>query len=198
MCIQKTPYNWSEQLYALHGETIATYLQVKALQSLKSKLDEFLLGEFVQRGKNHQLMNKWCTNFFIYLDRYHVKYQQLPTLNDAGMKKYKQIVYDSVKKDVTASILRMIKEEREGNVVDRDLIKRCVDIYVKMGMGNVDAYETDFEQSFLEASREFYRSQPDGWIVSDSTPSYLLKIEKILNDEKSRVNNYLVFTPETN
>jgi cullin 1 len=197
MCTQKTPYNWSEQLYARHGETIATYLQVKVLQSLKSKLDEFLLREFVQRGENHQLMNKWCTKFFIYLDRYHVKYQQLPTLNDAGMKKYKQIVYDSVKKDVTASILRMIKEEREGNVVDRDLIKRCVDIYVKMGMGNVDAYETDFEQPFLESSREFYGSKADGWIVSDSTPSYLLKIEKILNDEKSRVNNYLVFTTET-
>jgi cullin 1 len=197
MCTQKTPYNWSEQLYIRHGETIANYLQNKVLQSLKSKSDELLLDEFVKRGENHQLMNKWCTKFFIYLDRYHVKYQQLPTLAEAGMKKYKQFIFDAVKRDVTNSMLRFIKEEREGNVINRDLIKRCIDIYVKMGMGNVDTYETDFEQPFLEATREFYGAKADGWIVSDSTPSYLLKIEKILNDEKSRVSNYLVFTTES-
>lgn len=178
-------------------QTIASYLQTKVLLSLKSKLDEFLLREFVKRGENHQLMNKWCTKFFVYLDRYHVKYQQLPTLADSGMKKYKAIVYDSVKRDVTASLLRMIKEEREGNVIDRDLIKRCIAIYIQMGMGNTESYDADFELHFLEATKDYYGSKADAWIISDSTPSYLLKIERLLNEEKSRVNNYLNPLTET-
>lgn len=191
MCTQKSPYNWSEDLYKRHGEMIAEYLETKVLPSLRSNLGEFLLREFVKRGENHHLMNKWCTKFFIYLDRYHVKYQQLPTLNEAGMKVYKQKVYDVVKRDVTASLLRMIKEEREGNVVDRDLIKRSIAIYIQMGMNSTEAYDTDFEAAFLDATQEYFGSKADAWIISDSTPSYLLKIERLLTEEKSRVNNYL-------
>lgn len=89
----------------------------------------------------------------MYLDRYHVKYQQLPCLNDAGMRKFKTIVFDGVKKEVTTSILTMINDEREGRVIDRDLIKKCVQIYIQMGMGNLDAYEADFEVAFLDATR---------------------------------------------
>lgn len=98
-------------------------------------------------------MNKWYSKFFMYLDRYHVKYQQLPTLSDAGMRKFKQIVFDGVKREVTASILKMINDEREDCVMDRDLVKKCVAVYILMGMGTNEVYEQDFETAFLESSR---------------------------------------------
>jgi len=197
MCTQKQPFNWSEQLYERHGESIATYLQTKVLPKLREKHGELLLQEFVRRGDNHVIMNKWYKNFFMYLDRYHVKYQQLPCLHDAGMKKFKTIVFDGVKKEVTAAILAFINDEREGRVIDRDLIKKCIDVYVKMGMGNLDSYESDFEAPLLEASREFYGRNADTWIVDESTPSYLKRVETILNEEVTRVANYLAPSTET-
>ena len=98
-------------------------------------------------------MNKWYTYFFQYLDRFHVKYQQLPTLKEAGIRKFKHIVFDNVKKEITASILKLINEEREGVVIDRYIIKNCIENYVSMGMGNLDVYEQDFETQLLEATR---------------------------------------------
>jgi cullin 1 len=197
MCTQKQPFNWSEQLYERHGETIATYLTTKVLPALREKHGDLLLLEFVKRGDNHMIMNKWYTKFFMYLDRYHVKYQQLPCLNDAGMRKFKTIVYDGVKKDVTTAVLTCINDEREGRVIDRDLIKKCVQIYIKMGMGNLDAYESDFEVAFLDATREYYARNADHWIIEESTPSYLKRVEAILEDEVTRVANYLSPTTET-
>ena len=35
MCTQRSPYNWSEQLYQRHGETICDYLSKTVLPALK-------------------------------------------------------------------------------------------------------------------------------------------------------------------
>jgi cullin 1 len=91
MCTQRSPYNWSEQLYLRHGETIARYLTNNVLPVLKDRHDEFLLHELVKRGENHEVMNKWLKRFFMYLDRYYVKYHSLPTLEDAGVRHFKTL-----------------------------------------------------------------------------------------------------------
>jgi cullin 1 len=95
MCTQKSPYNWSEQLYARHGQvrirffsshrtplhsfcltasfvlrvlqTMSAYLTDKVLPALKGLHGEPLLAEFVRRGENHAIMNKWHQKFFMYL-----------------------------------------------------------------------------------------------------------------------------------
>jgi cullin 1 len=132
---------------------MAIYLSTKVLPALKEKSHGLLLPEFIRRADNHTIMNKWYSKFFMYLDRYHVKYQQLPTLHDAGMKKFKILIFDSVKHDVTSSILRLINDEREGLVIDKDIVKKCVQVYHRMGMGSLETYEYDFEKPFLDATK---------------------------------------------
>lgn len=67
MCTQKSPYNWSEQLYKKHGETVGNYLSQKVLPAIQQKRNDLLLVEFVKRAENHTIMNKWHKNFFQYL-----------------------------------------------------------------------------------------------------------------------------------
>ncbi|RYG64643.1 hypothetical protein EON64_13545, partial [archaeon] len=191
MCTQKTPFNWSEQLYVRHGESISKYLQAKVVPVLRGLQDETLLKEFVRRADNHAVMNKWYAKFFMYLDRYHVKYHQLPVLSEAGLRLYKTLVFGAVKTNVADCLLRLVHSEREGQLIDRDLVKRCVDIFEKMGMGSLEAYESDFEAPFLEASREHYAQRAASWIASESTPSYLVRVELALEEEKQRVANLL-------
>lgn len=174
MCTQKQPYNFTEQIYdrsnevrsvfatggfclmminTIFQQAMSSYLQYKVLPALKGKSGETLLREFISRGDNHNIMVKWYTKFFMYVDRYHVQYHQVPKLAVCGTRNFKKIVFDAVKDEVTAALLKLIQEEREGQTIEGDLIKKCIQIYQQMGMGVPDVYEGEFEKSFLGESR---------------------------------------------
>lgn len=200
MCTQRSPYNWSRDLYNRHGETIERYLTSKVLPALREKTGQggnFLLAELQLRWSNHQIMNKWLKKFFTYLDRYFVKHHTLPTLSEAGLRHFKTHIYDEVKVDATKAIRHLIDEEREGKIVEKTLIKNIVELYESMGMGNLDAYTTDLEGPLLESTREYYAMKRQKWIAEDSTPDYLIKAERVLNEERNRVVEYLNLASES-
>eukprot|EP00591_Stephanopyxis_turris_P014134 CAMPEP_0195538440 /NCGR_PEP_ID=MMETSP0794_2-20130614/49526_1 /TAXON_ID=515487 /ORGANISM="Stephanopyxis turris, Strain CCMP 815" /LENGTH=753 /DNA_ID=CAMNT_0040672419 /DNA_START=59 /DNA_END=2320 /DNA_ORIENTATION=+ len=205
MCTQRSPYNWSMQLYQRHGETIENYLVNSILPALREKISSgdgsdsssILLTELNLRWKNHQLMNKWLKKFFTYLDRYYVKHHSLPTLEQAGLRIFKVEVYDKIKTHSTNAILAMINEERENGIIDKTLLKSNVELYEAMGMGSLEgAYTADLETPLLENTREYYAKKREEWIVTDSTPEYLIKAETALNAERVRVSDYLNLASE--
>lgn len=192
MCTQKSPHNWASQLYSQHGETISNYLNRSVLPVLKSKRDEVLLQEFVRRGENHKIMNKWYRKFFMYLDRYHVKYFNEEPLEEAGIGCYKRIVFDACCSDVTNAIVKLINVERNSeSVIDKSLIRNCIQIYETIGMGTLSSYINDFEAIFLQNTRAYYATKSEAWLEEDSTPIYMQKVEAVLEREKQRVQNYL-------
>ena len=149
------------------------------------------MQELKVRWANHQIMNKWLKKFFIYLDRYYVKHHTLPTLSQAGLRAFRTNIFDEIKEDATDAILNLINAEREGEIVDKSLVKAIVELFESMGMGSLDAYNTDLEVPMLEAAKEFYAKKRQEWIASDSTPDYLIKVEAALDDERKRVADYL-------
>lgn len=198
MCTQRSPYNWSRELYQRHGETIEGYLTRKALPALQDKTSQggtILLTEMQHRWQNHQIMNKWLKRFFTYLDRYFVKHHSLPTLSQAGLRCFRTHIYDEMKSDTTAAILSLINDEREGKIIDKSLVKSIVELYEAMGMGSLDAYNADLEEPLLEMTREYYAKKREEWI-NDSTPDYLIKAEGALDEERNRVKDYLKSSTE--
>lgn len=97
----------------------------------------------------------------------------------------------NVKDNTTSSIISLIDEEREGEIIDKTLVKNIVELYEQMGMGTLDSYTSDLEQPLLDATRSYYGRKREDWITRDSTPDYLLKAEKALAEEKERVGSYL-------
>ena len=69
-----------------------------------------------------------------------------------------------------------IDKEREGEQIDRSLLKNILDIFVEIGMGDMKHYENDFEVQMLEDTADYYRSKATIWIESDSCPDYMLKV----------------------
>lgn len=191
MCTQKSPYNWSEQLYQRHGETIQKYLTHSVLPALRDQHNEFLLKELTRRWSNHEIMNKWMQKFFMYLDRYYVKHHSLDPLMKAGLKHFKNLIFDAVKMDVANAMLDKINDERDGAVISRELIKSCVQLFEAMGMGCLDAYTMDFEEKLLASTQEYYARKSASWIAEDGTPAYMVKAEAALESERTRVENYL-------
>ena len=53
------------------------------------------------------------------------------------MKVFEECVYNPIKAELTRALFELINSERDGQQIDRSLIKHCVDVYVRMGMSTV-------------------------------------------------------------
>lgn len=156
-------------------------------------------------------MNKWMREFFMYLDRYFVKHHNLKPLSTAGLTHFKALVYDECKTEVADAMLIIIDTEREGNTIDRTLMKQIVSVFETMGLGGtgeadangghakdaLGAYNSDLEEPLLVSTRNFYGRRREEWIAVDSTPDYLVKAEKALDQEKERVGAYFNLSSES-
>eukprot|EP00877_Chromochloris_zofingiensis_P005717 jgi/Chrzof1/15146/Cz09g29020.t1 len=191
MCTQKPPYDYSEQLYQRYREAFNNYINDKVLPSLREHRDEVLLKELYNRWGNHKLMVRWLSRFFNYLDRYYVLRHSLHPLKDVGLLCFRDQVYVEVKRKAKDAVLKLIEREREGELIDKVLVRNILDIFIEVGMGGMESYEKDFEEPMLQETAQFYKRKAAEWITEDSCPDYMLKAEDCLRLEEERVDNYL-------
>jgi len=191
MCTQKHPYDYSQQLYERYKDAFVEYIESLVLPALCQKHDEFMLRELVNRWDNHKTMVRWLSRFFNYLDRYFTSRRSLPVLNEVGLICFRDLVYQELKTTVRNAVISLIDREREGEQIDRALLKNVLGIFVEIGMGNMDCYDSDFESAMLEDTAAYYSRKATSWILEDSCPDYMLKAEECLKREKERVGHYL-------
>ncbi|KAL5983861.1 Cullin-1 [Asimina triloba] len=101
------------------------------------------------------------------------------------------MVYREINSKVRDAVISLIDQEREGEQIDRALLKNVLDIFVEIGMGSMDYYENDFEAAMLKDTAAYYSLKASSWILEDSCPDYMLKAEECLKLEKDRVSDYL-------
>ncbi|KAJ4727625.1 cullin 1 [Melia azedarach] len=191
MCTQKPPHDYSQQLYDKYREAFEEYISSTVLPSLKEKHDEFMLRELVKRWANHKVMVRWLSRFFHYLDRYFIARRSLPALNEVGLTCFRDLVYTELKDKAKDAVITLIDKEREGEQIDRALLKNVLDIFVEIGMGQMDSYEKDFEDHMLQDTGSYYSRKASNWILEDSCPDYMIKAEECLKKERDRVSHYL-------
>ncbi|XP_021748767.1 cullin-1-like [Chenopodium quinoa] len=196
MCTQKPPHDYSQQLYDNYKQAFVDYINSTVLPSLGEKHDEFMLRELVKRWSNHKVMVRWLSRFFHYLDRYFIARRSLPSLHEVGLTCFRDLVYQEVSGKAKDAVIALIDVEREGGQIDRALLKNVLDIYVEIGMGQMDYYEKDFEAHMLDDTAAYYSRKASSWILEDSCPEYMLKSEECLKKEKDRVAHYLHFSSE--
>ncbi|KAF2575300.1 hypothetical protein F2Q70_00000126, partial [Brassica cretica] len=100
-------------------------------------------------------------------------------------------VYNELHSKVKDAVIALVDKEREGEQIDRALLKNVLDIYVEIGMGQMERYEEDFESFMLLDSASYYSRKASSWIQEDSCPDYMLKSEECLKKERERVAHYL-------
>ncbi|CAI9117909.1 OLC1v1019399C1 [Oldenlandia corymbosa var. corymbosa] len=185
MCTQKGVHDHSQRLYDKYKETFEEYLSSVVLPSLQDKHDpEPLLREFVKRWSNHKAMLRWKMRFFHYLDRYYITRRSIPNLTEVGYNAFHDLVYTKVKGEVRDAVCFLIKQEREGEKIDRGLLKDVVDIFVEIVMkkthladhGVLGDYENDFEAKMLEDTDAYYSCKASLWNLEDASPEYNLKV----------------------
>ncbi|XP_019087047.1 PREDICTED: putative cullin-like protein 2 [Camelina sativa] len=193
MCIQKNSDYYSQQLYEKYRQVIEDYTIQTVLPSLREKHGEDMLRELVRRWKNHVILLNWLGKVFRYIDRYYVCRRAIPfpTLGKVGLKCFCDLVYCEMHSTAKEAVLALIHKEREGEEIDRELVKSVLDIYVENGMGTLEKYEEDFENFLLQDTASYYSCKVSRWIQEDSCSDYMLKSEECLENERERVTHYL-------
>jgi len=118
----------------------------------------------------------------------------------------------SKKGDIMATVQTIANQEREGEQIDRDLLRSVVELFLVMGIAGVKnfkdikavtaqakdieagssvVYEKDFEAPFLVHTRTYYQGKAVEWLSLDTASEYLVKCESSLEADRERVAAYL-------
>lgn len=81
-------------------------------------------------------------------------------------------------------LLEQINQDRDGNQVDKSLLKNVLDVYVECEIGETqrDFYEIDFEVYLLEETRIYYSRKASSWTGQDYS-----RVEDICHNYWSKV-----------
>mmetsp|Transcript_13691 Transcript_13691/g.33492 ORF Transcript_13691/g.33492 Transcript_13691/m.33492 type:complete len:746 (+) Transcript_13691:154-2391(+) len=200
MCIQREPYNWSQDLYDKYTESIQQYLKntVKpALEKARQTYESAYLREWEIRYRNHTRIVFGLSKLFMYLDRFYTpSTESILILKKQGYHLFELEIFSNYSLYARDAILTAINRERDNQEQDRDLLRECVQVFVDLGYNlgvtpKLRFYEKDLQSDIVENAGEFYARCASKWLRDDSCSTYLKKCEGALNAETARVKAYL-------
>ena len=100
MCTQKAPRNYSAEIYTEYEVILKDYCVLEILPVITARIsqsDDSYLAELIKRWKNHKLLVRAVYDVCYYLDRYHVQRQNISSLRDVGVNKFKTLVFNPIK-----------------------------------------------------------------------------------------------------
>ncbi|KAK9710592.1 hypothetical protein K7432_008351 [Basidiobolus ranarum] len=147
----------------------------------------------------HITCMRMIRDILLYMDRiYSAKTPDCPPVYDLGLFLFRDRVLRSskfsIQPQLVSVLLQQIQREREGEMIDRGVIKTTIDMLLDLvdDVSTVSTvYQVDFESKFLDASAQFYRVEGQTLIGACDASEYLKKSEKRLVEEEQRSQHYL-------
>ncbi|KAI9868669.1 MAG: Cullin-3 [Trichoglossum hirsutum] len=156
--------------------------------------------------EDHRLCMGMTTDVLMYMytsqDRVYCTDNRKPSIFTAAMGQFRDHILRShvaadgsepttIENILISVILEQIQMEREGDIIDKTLIRSC--IYMFEGLyeteyedENEKIYLTSFELEFLNASRQFYQSEGESLLRNSDAGTYLRHTESRLREEQDR------------
>uniref|UniRef100_A0A8D8NJT0 Cullin-4A n=1 Tax=Culex pipiens TaxID=7175 RepID=A0A8D8NJT0_CULPI len=176
------------------------YVNLTALaeQHVKANITPFMaesIDKLVYLKKMNDCWQSHCQqmimirSIFLYLDRTYVL--QNPTVHsiwDMGLELFRDHIAMNtlVQARTVEGILILIEKERNGDAVDRALLKSLLRM-----LSDLQIYKEAFEQKFLVATKHLYQSEGQAKMEVLEVPEYLLHVDKRLQEENERLLHYL-------
>uniref|UniRef100_A0A7S2MM82 Cullin family profile domain-containing protein n=1 Tax=Haptolina brevifila TaxID=156173 RepID=A0A7S2MM82_9EUKA len=182
-------HKFGDKLYAGLTETITTHLQAVAAQ-VQAANDEAFLPELKDKWDKHKLSSIMIRDILMYMDRTYVTAQKKTPVYERGLQIFRDEVCRNprIKDRLLHMLLDLIQRERQGEMIERGLLKTITSMLVELGR---DVYVRDFEGPFLQASSTFYQAESQEYISQNSAADYMKKAEQRLQEEVDRVAHYL-------
>ncbi|KAH0538302.1 hypothetical protein FGG08_005076 [Glutinoglossum americanum] len=164
-------------------------------------------GEKYMKGlkaawEDHNLCMGMTTDVLMYMDRVFCTDNNKPSIFTAAMGLFRDHILRSqvategsdsatIESILISVILDQIHLEREGDIIDKTLIRSC--IYMFEGLyeaegedENEKIYLTSFEPELLNVSRSFYRSEGESLLRNSDAGTYLRHTAARLREEQDR------------
>ncbi|KAL4272849.1 hypothetical protein GQ457_13G026730 [Hibiscus cannabinus] len=119
----------------VYNKVFKDYINGSVSPCLQGKKGEALVEETERRWSDHKVMTRWLIRFFHYLDRYFVPKRNVPPLQESALLCFYDLLFGEFSDQTRDAVLSLIDREREGEDIDRVLVKNIVSIYVDVGQG---------------------------------------------------------------
>ena len=177
---------------ALYDGLVATVTE--HLREIAAAVDavqgDHFLTELEGRWQDHTKSMQMIRDILMYMDRVYVQPNGLKPVHDLGLALWRDHVIrsPSIKGRVQGAVLGAINRERNGELIDQRLVRAVTSMLMDLGE---DVYVQDFEEPFVAITVEFYRSEAQTFLASSDCADYLRRSQERLNEEHTRVKEYL-------
>ncbi|KAI1287352.1 Cullin-4B [Halotydeus destructor] len=139
--------------------------------------------------QNHCQQMIMVRSIFLFLDRtYVLQNAQIASIWDMGLEMFRVHILSNskVQSRTVDGLLMLIESERNGETVDRGLLKSLLRM-----LSDLQIYSQIFECKFLQATEELYGVEGQRLIEELEVPAYLTHIDKRIKEETERIMHYL-------
>jgi len=183
-----------------HGMSMVLYDKLKLVceSHVKDTIQHFLgdgMDNFIFLKKMDSLWKSHCRqttmirSIFLYLDRVYVlQNSTILSIWDVGLQLWRLHIMGNkiIQTKTVDGLLFLIENERNGEAVDRSLLKSLLRMLADLQM-----YHDIFEPKFLQATDQLYATEGQKFMLEVDVPNYLTRVEKRLKEETDRLLHYL-------
>merc|ERR1719402_1536661 len=183
-----------DKLYSGLREVVSEHLNDKVQKDVLKVLNDDFLAVLSQQWKDHQTAMVMIRDILMYMDRVYVQQHNVENVYNLGLTIFRDQVVrcPKIRSHLRELLLDMVARERRGEVVDRGALREACAMLMTLSINdNRRVYIDDFEDPFLEQSREFYKVESENFLAENSASVYIKKVEQRINEEADRAKHYL-------
>nr|XP_056717915.1 cullin-4A [Euleptes europaea] len=188
-------YNASPTLYKQLRQVCEDHVKAQILQFREDSLDSLLFLKKINKcWQDHCRQMIMIRSIFLFLDRtYVLQNSMLPSIWDMGLELFRNhVIRDKLVQSRTIDgILLLIGQERNGEAVDRSLLRSLLSM-----LSDLQVYKDSFEQKFLEDTNHLYTAEGQRLMQEREVSEYLHHVNKRLEEEADRVVTYLDYSTQ--
>ena len=109
----------------------------------------------------------------------YTKTANVPEIWDAGLLLFvKHIIRPPIQDHLIKAVLVQIQTERDGFVINRSVVKECVDVLLDLHekADGPTIYKRDLEPAILHESERFYKEEGERLLETCDAPEFLRRV----------------------
>ncbi|CAE6431877.1 unnamed protein product [Rhizoctonia solani] len=164
---------------------------------------ELFVKVFREVWDDHESSMSKISDLVKYMDRVYTQSANVPKITEQGSKLFLSELIHSTKYPIlaqlNATILLLIRMERNGTAINRSAMKQCVDVLLTLRDTSIKAvfestvYKLNLESEILQESDIYYTNRAKEMLDLHDLSEYLKLAESFINAEQDRTHSYLSF-----
>ncbi|QEU59032.1 Cdc53 [Kluyveromyces lactis] len=181
-------------------ENLKNYLK-DYISNLKKDDNVTFLNFYVRRWERFTIGAIFLNRVFDYMNRYWVQKERsdgkrhIFDAHTLCLMTWKEVMFETHKTELVTEIFDQLDLQRRGELVNKSAITIAIKSFVILGIDpsdlkklNLNVYIQNFEQPFLQKTKEYYTKMSNEFLESHSVSEYIEKAnECIIFEEKDMI-----------